>query len=121
MTPEQLKWTDEQWAAHLGCTAQQIPQFKQWVRENYFIGILENQDTKKKFIEVQHMHPTPSGTMRFVPVASTQPKKASLDMMVTEANTRVIPSFVLTDLAAKYNKVPPKILQMLHIENQKQK
>ena len=121
MTTEQLTWTDEQWAVHLGCAAQRVPQFKQWVRENYFIGIFENRDTKKKFIEIQRINNAPSGSVRFVPLVSTQPKTASLNMMVTEANTQVIPSLVLSDLVAEYNNVPPKVLQMLHIENQKQK
>ncbi len=119
MTPEQLTWTDEQWAAHLGCTAQQVPKFKQWVRENYFIGIFEERDTKKKFIEIKRLNYAPSGAVRLIPVVSTTPQSASLNAMVTQANTQVIPSLELTDLVAQYNHVPTKVLQMLHIENQK--
>ena len=35
MTPEQLTWTDEQWAVHLGCAAQQVPQKHQRGAQNH--------------------------------------------------------------------------------------
>ena len=38
MTPEQLAWTDKQWAEHLNCSATDVPKFNQWFRENYFIS-----------------------------------------------------------------------------------
>ena len=119
MKPEQLKWTDEQWAAHLGCAAADIPKFKDWLHENYFLGIFQEKKTRKKYIEIHRLHYTPSGAVRYIPVVSTTPESMSLKAMVTKANTQVIPSLVLNDLAAKFSKVPPKVLQMLHIEKQK--
>ncbi|MDW2994715.1 MAG: hypothetical protein R8N24_01660 [Alphaproteobacteria bacterium] len=28
MTPEQLNWTDEQWAIHMGCPVQDVPSIR---------------------------------------------------------------------------------------------
>lgn len=120
MKPEQLKWTEEQWAAHLGCAAIDVPKFKKYLEENYFIGIFVDRNTGRKFVEVQKRHDTPSGSIRYNTMASTQPRVASAEAMVNYANNEVIPSLVLSAKAAEIWGVPPKILQMLHID-EKQK
>ena len=115
MKPEQLSWTDAQWAAYLGCAVTDIPRFKDYVKSNYFIGIYKDCGTGKKIVEIQRYHKTPSGNVRFVPVVSTPPRSASLNSMITYANNEVIPSLELTDLFAKAHNVPTKVLHMLHI------
>lgn len=119
MTPEQCTWTDNQWAEHLQCLPTDVPRFRNFVRENYFIAILGKQNSDKKYIEIGRLQTAPSGAVRYTPVVSTKPRIATLDEMVDEANNKLIPSLCLSDLAAKYNRVPAKVLQMLHIEKQK--
>jgi hypothetical protein len=35
MKPEQLNWTDGQWAAHLGCAVQRVPYIRNIICENF--------------------------------------------------------------------------------------
>ncbi|MBQ8473464.1 MAG: hypothetical protein IJ500_01220 [Alphaproteobacteria bacterium] len=121
MRPEQLKWTDEQWAAHLGCAATDVPVLKNWLAKNYYAVIFRRKNSGKRYIEIGRRHDAPSGAVRFTPIVSTEPCVATLDEMVTKANQHVIPSLQLTRLSAALNMVPPKTLQMLHIENQIQR
>lgn len=116
MKPEQLGWTDGQWAAHLGCAAADVPMFKKYLEENYFIGIFVDRNTGRRFVEVQKRHDTPSGIIRYNTIASTRPRVASAEAMVNYANNEVIPSLVLSSMAAKFWGIPPKILQMLHVK-----
>ena len=38
MKPEQLNWTDKDWAKHLQCKVADVPQFKKYLEENFVIG-----------------------------------------------------------------------------------
>lgn len=120
MTTEQLKWTDKEWAAHLGCAATDIPRFKKYLKENFSISILADKNTGWRIVEIQQRHDTPSGNIRYIPMVSTVPRVASAEEMTNYANNKVIPSLILSDTAASIRGVPTKILQMLHInKNQK--
>ncbi len=119
MTPEQKAWTDNQWADYLKCLPTDIPKLKEWLRENYFIGIVQDTQTKLKYIELSRRHDTPSGSVRYIHIASSQPHDATLDEMVGYANNKFIPSLYLSTLSTTYNRVPQNVLHMLHVEKQK--
>ncbi|MBR6598042.1 MAG: hypothetical protein IKK76_01420 [Alphaproteobacteria bacterium] len=119
MKPEQLNWTDKDWAAHLGCVVQDVPKFKHYLEQNFWLGIWQERDTKLKYAEIQVRHDTPSGNVRYVPMATSRGFNMSLDAMVRYTNNEFIPSLELKPAVAGLRGVPPKILQMLHIEQNK--
>ena len=120
MTPEQLKWTDKQWAEHLKCSAQDVPKFKKYLEENFWLGLWQEKGNALKYAEIQMRHDTPSGNVRYIPMVTSQAFDMSLNDLIDYTNHTFIPSLELTPMAAKQHGVPPKILQMLHI-NEKQK
>ena len=120
MKTEQLNWTDKDWAVHLGGVVQDVPKFKNYLEQNFFLGIWQEHDTKLKYAEIQVRHDTPSGNIRYVTMATSRGFNISLEDMVEYTNNEFIPSLELKPVAAGLRGVPPKILRMLHI-NYKQK
>lgn len=120
MKPEQLNWTDKQWAEHLKCSATDVPRLKKYLEENFCLVLWQEKDNSLKYIEVQARHDTPSGNLRYVPMVVSQAFDISLNDLVQYTNNTFIPSLVLKPHVAKMRGVPSKILQMLHI-NEKQK
>lgn len=120
MKAEQLNWTDKDWAAHLGCAVQDVPKFKHYLEQNFFVGIWQEDDTKLKHAEIQVRRDTPSGNIRYVSMVTSPGFNISLEDMVEYTNNEFIPSLELRLVAAGLRGVPPKILQMLHI-HEKQK
>lgn len=120
MTPEQLAWTDKQWAEHLNCSATDVPKFKHYLEQNFWLGIWQEHDTKLKYAEIQMRHDTPSGNVRYIPVVTSHGFNISLKEMVKYTNNDFIPSLELKPVVAALRGVPSKLLQMLHI-NDKQK
>ena len=116
MTPEQLNWTDKQWAIHLNCPVQDVPKFKRYLEQNFWLGIWQERDTKLKYAEIQVRHDTPSGNVRYVPIVTSRAFNISLADMVEYTNNEFIPSLELNPTVAYLRGVPPKILQMLHIK-----
>lgn len=121
MKPEQLNWTDKQWATHLGCAAHDVPKFKKYLEENFWLGLWQEHGTGLKYAEIQMRHDTPSGNIRYIPIITSQAFDMTLNKIVEYTNNQFIPSLELRPLAAKQRGVPVKLLQMLHIENTKQK
>ena len=119
MKPEQLSWTDKQWAAYLGCAVQDVPKFKHYLSQNFWLGIWQEHDTKLKYAEIQVRHDTPSGNVRYIPMVTSHGFNISLEDMVEYTNNDFIPSLELKPAVAGLRGVPPKILQMLHIEQNK--
>ncbi|MBP3397968.1 MAG: hypothetical protein J6K82_03490 [Alphaproteobacteria bacterium] len=116
MTPEQLKWTDKQWAVHLGCAVQDVPKFKQYLEENFCLSLWQERDSSLKYAEIQCRHNTPSGFVRYVSIATSRAFEMPLDKMVEYTNTVFVPSLELQSGVAKLRGIPQKILQMLHIK-----
>ena len=120
MTPDQLKWNDKQWAKHLQCNVADVPRFREYLKENYWLGLWQEKDTGLKYAEVQMFHPTPSGAERYIPIATSKAADISVDQLIDYTNNVWVPSLELKPAAAQAYGVPCKLLQMLHIE-QKQK
>ncbi len=120
MTPEQLKWTDKQWAEHLKCSATDLPRFKNYLQENFWLALWQERDSGLKYAQVQLLHPTPSGFPRYIPIATSKAGNMSTEQLIHYTNNVFVPSLELKPMVAEIHGVPCKILQMLHI-NEKQK
>ena len=115
MRPEQLYWTDEQWASHLECDARDVPILRQWMTENFSPGIGRDLVTGKYFFNMTRMDVAPSGAMRAVPYLSSDKRFESHDRARRYANEEVLPRLAFTTLHAQAMGVPERALQMLHI------
>lgn len=120
MTLEQLKWTDKQWAAYLGCAVQEVPKFKKYLEEHFCLGICTEGKTGPKYVQIQVRHDTPSGSVRYIPMVTSKPFDLPLDGVIEYANNVFVPSLELNPFAAEIHGIPAKAIQMLHI-NQKQR
>lgn len=120
MRQEQLTWTDKQWASHLGCDATDVPRFKKYLEENFWIVLWQEKDSGLKYAEIQVRHDTPSGNVRYVPMVTSRAFDMPLGKMIEYTNNQFIPSLELKPVVAGARGVPSKLLQMLHI-HEKQK
>ena len=120
MKPEQLKWTDEQWAAHLGCAVQDVIKYKRWLLENYLPYLAQDVATKRYLFILSRRHDSPSGFVRYVDMMHRSTHQEKPTDARDYANEVIIPGLQLNSAFARLYNVPEKILQMLHI-NEKQK
>ena len=120
MTPEQLNWTDKDWATHLGCVVQDVPRFKKYLAENFYLALWQERDTGLKYAEVRMVHNKPSGEFRSIPIVTSNARDITLNDLIEQTNNTFVPSLVLKPHIATAHQVPAKLLQMLHI-HQKQK
>lgn len=120
MKPEQLKWTDKEWAAHMGCAAQQVPNIRKYILDNYFVGVGRLRDTGKYSYELYRVDYSPSGWPRYHVVQSTNKMFESLILATKDANETFIPTLNFTPMAAEMLNIPARALQMLHV-TEKQK
>lgn len=120
MRPEQLEWTDEQWAAHLGCAVQRVPLISAFVTENYFPCIAKHSETGMHVFCMSKRDIAPSGAERVIPFLSSNKEFEDLSKAIQYANQEILPRLELTKFAADSIGIPTRALQMLHI-HQKQK
>ena len=120
MTPEQLKWTDEQWAAHLGCAVQRVPVIGAFVKDNYFPSIKTNSETGLHVFLLSKRDIAPSGSERIITLLSSNKEFEDLPKAIQYANQEILPRLELTNHAAELMGMPIRALQMLHI-HEKQK
>lgn len=120
MKPEQLNWSDAQWAAYLGCAATDIPRIRQWVEENYCPSIVRHWSGKQYSFVLTRRYDTPSGWTRFLPIVESAQYFGTPTQATEYANRKIIPNLQMTEFWARVNRVPSGALQMLHI-NEKQK
>ena len=116
MTPEQLNWTNEQWAAHLGCAVQRVPVIKAFVKENYFPGIATHSETGMHMFYMSRRNVSPSGAERIIPLLSSNKEFEDLSKAIRYANQEILPRLELTKAAADSIGIPARALQMLHIK-----
>ena len=118
MKPEQLTWTDKQWAAHLGCPVQEVPHIRAYVRANFFPIIEQNNDTKEYNFLMTRMSTSIAGTRRIMPMVSDEKVFAEFEFKaaVQYANNEVIPKLELTKFWSDALYIPKRALQMLHIK-----
>jgi hypothetical protein len=116
MTPEQLDWTDKQWAAHLGCSVQEVPHIRTYVYANFFPVIEQDKDTKAYNFMMTRMSTSFAGTRRVILTVSDKKAFADVESARTHANNEVIPKLELTKFWSDALYIPKRALQMLHIK-----
>lgn len=94
MRPEQLTWTDKQWASHLGCDAQDVPGYS---------------------FQMTKLDVAPSGAKRVRPFVSSYKEFESSERATRYANEEVLPRMAFSDSYAALIGVPTRAIQMLHI------
>lgn len=117
MTPEQLKWGDEQWAKYLDCSVEKFQQARELIQNNYIVGVVIKDN--RYSVVIEKLHSTPSGSdrlNRFIIKAESRQSFDKLNDAVQYANEKFIPSLAFNDTIAKIYDVPAKILQTLHIK-----
>ena len=120
MKPEQLNWTDEQWATHLGCVARRIPCIRKIICANFCPGIYQNKENGKFSFYVTKKYYATSGTERFKLFLTSDKEFESSERAIKYANQEILPCLKLTPFGARAMNVPEGALQMLHIsERQK--
>ena len=115
MTPEQLNWTDKQWAIHLNCPVQEIPSIRAYVLANFFPVIEQDKDTKAYNFLMTKMATSIAGTRRVMPMVSDEKSFSDFESARTYANNEVIPKLELTKFWSDALYIPQRALQMLHI------
>lgn len=120
MKPEQLNWSDEQWASHMSWDVCDIPSLRKWLNENYFPAIGQNKENGKFVFYLSKLDFAPSGATRLLPVATSNTEFKTQQHATKHANQVIIPSLEFNPHQARIMGVPQRVLQMLHI-NEKQK
>ena len=115
MTPEQLNWTDKQWAIHMGCPVQEVPSIRTYVHANFFPVIEQDKDTKAFNFLMTEMATSIAGTRRVMPMVSDKKSFSDFESARTHANNEVIPKLELTKFWSDALYIPQRALQMLHI------
>ncbi len=115
MRPEQLTWTDKQWASHLGCDAQDVPGLRQYMTEIYFPGIACDMKTGMYSFQMTKLDVAPSGAKRVRPFVSSDKEFESSERATRYANEEVLPRMAFSDSYVALIGVPTRAIQMLHI------
>ena len=70
MTPEQLSWSDGQWAIYLDCPIQEIPSIRKFMTRNFFPLIERDVITGKYNFVMTRISTSMAGTKRIMPMIS---------------------------------------------------
>ena len=116
MTPEQLTWTDKQWAEHLECDVPRVQKIRKFILDNYFVGVGQIVGTTRYSCELYKMDYAPSGFPRFYAIKSTDKAFETTDAATKYANEKFIPNLELLPSVAKLSNLPVRALQMLHVQ-----
>lgn len=116
MTPEQLNWSDKQWAGYFKCPVHEVLSIKKYMTENFFPVIEQDKNTGKYNFTITRLDTSIAGTKRVLPMVSDKKKFSSYSDAVKHANNTVIPKLELTQFWASALNVPKFALQMLHIK-----
>lgn len=119
MTPEQLTWTDKDWAIHMNCPVQEVPSIRTFITENFFPAVEHNEFTGKYSFVMTKMDTSYAGTQRIMQILSCTDTFPTFEAARTHANNEVISKLELTKFWASALHVPTRALQILHIEKQK--
>lgn len=112
-----LKWTDVDWARHLGCSAKIVVESRKWLESNIFANVNIDPKTETYGIEVSKRHDTPSGAFRTIPIMTIRTTYKTADDCIKYANEKFIPTLELTRFWAQTYGVPQRTLQMLRVGN----
>lgn len=116
MTPEQLSWSDGQWAIYLDCPIQEIPSIRKFMTRNFFPLIERDVITGKYNFVMTRISTSMAGTKRIMPMVSDKETFLTYAEARKHANEVIIPKLELTNFWASAYYVPRRALQMLHIK-----
>jgi hypothetical protein len=116
MKPEQLTWTDEQWAAHMDCPVQEVPSIRKYMTENFFPEIERNKETGEYYFAMSKMDTSFAGTKRVLPMITGKEKFSSFESAAKNANQNIIPKLEFNRFWSWALDVPQRALQMLHVK-----
>lgn len=115
MKPEQLNWTDKEWASHLQWDVRGIPALRKWLNEHYFAGIAINRDNGNYTFYLSRLDFAPSGAARIIPLVSLNTEFNIEKKAIQYANEVIIPGMEYNQMSAQEMGVPQRVLHMLHI------
>lgn len=115
MTPEQLNWTDKQWAAHLGCAVSDVSRIKKSVTDNFIPVVCQGHNAGEYFCNIRKKHMVTSGnTCLLLWFSSSKCFKSYRDAQ-KYANEQFFQQIKLSYQMAKMYNLPNRALNMLHI------
>ena len=112
---DRLKWTDTMWAAYFGCPVKKVPEYRNFVDENFVPTIERNIKTGEYSLAIHKFALTPSGCNR-LQLWLTDDKHSfnNITDALHRAN-KTISALEFTDFSAKMYGVPKQVLQMMLI------
>ena len=114
MKPEQLTWTDEQWAEHLGCAAHDVKRVQEYITQNYFPVIKYNEQSGYYFCHIKKKQNVKPGVVCcLLYYASPQPF-LTIGAAQQFANEHFFADLKLPESVVKKHNIPQRALQMLH-------
>ena len=116
MTPEQLNWSDKQWAEYFMYPVHEISSIKKYVTENFFPVIEQDKNTGKYSFAITRLDTSIAGTKRILPMVSDPKKFSSYSDAVKHANNNIMPKLELKPFWASALNIPQRALQILHIK-----
>jgi hypothetical protein len=109
-TPRE-KWSNLDWANHLGCPITEMPSIIKFMQENYSSLITLDKATGRFCVRVYRHEITPSESIRPIQIYASELHEKDF---IREAN-RKISALELSDFWAKMLEVPKRSLQMMLI------
>ena len=112
-----LEWTNLDWANYLQCPIQEVPSIRNFLYDNYVMGIERNRKTNRYSFVMYRYHIAPSGfkSPQLLLSASDEKHTFSNEKDAIEDANKVISSLELSDFWADALNVPKCALQMMLI------
>lgn len=109
-TPKE-KWSDLDWANHLGCPVTEVSSIRNFMQENYSSLITMDNKTGRFVVRVYRHEITPSESIRPIQIYASELTQPDF---LREANDK-ISGLEMNDFWAKALNVPKSALQLLRI------
>ena len=111
-----IKWTDDQWAKHLGVNVKDIEKIRNTVNQHYESTIVKNQQTGMHAVAIYRYDITPSGYKRPILITTSNEEYQNADDAVAYANNQFLPGLELSRFWARVYGIPAKSIQMLYVK-----
>lgn len=115
MKPEQLIWTDKQWATHLGCAAHDVKRVQEYITQNYFPVIKYSKQSGYYFCHINKKQEVSSGVVCYLLYYAAPQSFLTFDAAQQFANEQFFADLKLSESVEKKHNIPRNALQMLHL------
>ena len=109
-----LEWTDMDWATYLGCSVQQVQEYRIFLNDNFVPAIELNKETKKYSFVMYKYHTHPSGHKSLQLMSTRNVNFSNVAEAVDDANS-IISCMEFSDFWAKMYEMPKRAIQMMLI------